>query len=93
MTYSAFRVSAVALGAMAMVPFAPLSAASAATVVHHPVHGHVAYARGRHDVHHYAHRYVAGHRYVYANGYNPGAAAAVGVIGGILGAGLAGAYL
>ncbi len=93
MTLGAIRVSALALGGSALTLFSPLPVANAATVVHHPaIHGRVTYAHGRHTVHHYAHHYVRGHRYAYGNGYNPGAAAAVGVIGGILGAGLAGAY-
>src|SRR3984957_3650503 len=93
MTLGAFRVSALALGASALTLFSSLPVANAATVVHHQaIHGRVTYAHGRHTVHHYAHHYVRGHRYAYGNGYNPGAAAAVGVIGGILGAGLAGAY-
>ena len=93
MTLGALRVSALALGASTLTLFSPLPVANAATVVHHPaIHGRVTYAHGRHTVHHYARHSVRGHRYAYGNGYNPGAAAAVGVIGGILGAGLAGAY-
>ena len=38
MTHGALRVSAIALGAAALVSLSPLSAASAATVVHHPAH-------------------------------------------------------
>ncbi|HEY1782606.1 MAG TPA: hypothetical protein VGG79_19605 [Roseiarcus sp.] len=93
MTLGAIRVSALALGASALTLLSPLSVANAATVVHHPaIRGRVTHAHGRHTVHYYAHPYLRGHRYAYGNGYNPGAAAAVGVIGGILGAGLAGAY-
>jgi hypothetical protein len=85
MTHGALRTSAIALGVAAMASLSPVSAASAATVVHHPahaVHRHVAHGYGRH----YAHRYVwrHGHRYAYGYGYNRGAAAAV--IGSVAGA-------
>ena len=90
MTHGALRVSAIALGAAALVSLSPLSAASAATVVHHPahaVHGRAGHAYGR-VAHAHGHHYVwrNGHRYAYGYGYNPGAAVAAGVIGGILGA-------
>jgi hypothetical protein len=96
MTHGALRISAIAVGAAAFVSLSPLSAASAATVVHHPAHGvhhaaggvhrQVAHVHGRVYAHHYghAHRYAYGHahRYGYGYGYNPGAAVAAGVIGG-----------
>ena len=83
MTHRALRVSATALGAAAFVSLSPLSAASAATVVHHPAHGvhhaaggvhrHVAHVHGRVYAHHYghAHRYAYGHgrRYAYRHGH------------------------
>ena len=89
MTHRVLRVSAIALGAAALVSLSPLSAASAATsatspetvhhaYVHHSTpHAHAIWRNGR--------RYVwNGHSYGY--GYNPGAAVAAGVIGGIAGA-------
>ena len=93
MTHGGLRISAIALGAAAFVSLSPLSAASAATVVHHPAHGvhhaaggvhrQVAHVHGRVYAHHYghvyAHHYRHAHRYAYGYGYNPGAA---GVIGG-----------
>ena len=90
MTHGALRVSAIALGAAALVSLSPLSAATAATVVHHPahaVHGRAGHAYGR-VAHAHGHHYVwrNGHRYAYGYGYNPGAAVAAGVIGGVLGA-------
>ena len=94
------RTSVLALGVAAFASLSPLSAANAATTVHHParaVHGRTAHVYGRvtahHNVHRYAHHYAHryGHRYAYGYGYNPGAAAAAGVIGGILG-GLVGGY-
>ena len=93
MTLNAFRISAIALGAAALVLSATLSTASAAAVVHHPAHAaHRYVAHGY--AHHYAHRYAYrhGHRYVYwrghryAYGYNPGAAVAGAVIGSAIGA-------
>ena len=88
MTHGALRISAIAIGAAAFVSLLPLSAASAATVVHQPAHGvhhaaggvhrHVAHVHGRVYAHHYGHA----HRYAYGYGYNPGAAVAAGVIGG-----------
>ena len=98
MTPRAFRVSAIVLGAAAFAFLSPLSAASAATVVHHPahdVHRPVAHVYGRlHATRSVHHHYARGstHRYAYGYGYDPGAAAAAGVIGGLLGAGVAGAY-
>ncbi|MGA8583404.1 MAG: hypothetical protein WB715_06125, partial [Roseiarcus sp.] len=65
MTHGALRVSAIALGAAALVSSSPLSAATAATVVHHPahaVHGRAGHAYGR-----VAHAY--GHHYVWRNGH------------------------
>src|SRR5271155_1192459 len=92
MTHGALRVSALALGAAALVSLSPLSAASAATVVHHPahaVHGRAGHAYGR-VAHAHGHHYVwrNGHRYAYGYGYNPGAA----VVGGVLGAAAAYPY-
>ena len=98
MTIATSRLRLLALGAAAAFAAAPLSQASAATYIHHNVHaahshvihGHVAH---RHVAHRYAYRH--GHGYVSGYGgygYNPGAAAAAGVIGSILGAGVAGAY-
>lgn len=96
MTLGALRISIIAVGASAFCLLQPASVATAATIVHHPVHGvhhparrRVADIRGR--VH--AHRYTRGyaHHYAYGYGYNPGAAVAAGVIGGVLG-GLAAGY-
>jgi hypothetical protein len=91
MTHGVLRVSAIALGAAALVSLSPLSAASAATSAtspatvqhayahHYTPHAHTVWRNGR--------RYVwNGHSYVYGYGYNPGAAVAAGVIGGIAGA-------
>jgi hypothetical protein len=87
MSRGALRVSAIALGAAAFALLSPLSAASAATLVHHyPAHGvhrRVAHVHGRLYVHRYAHGNA--HHYAYGYGYNPAPAAAAGVIGGILG--------
>jgi hypothetical protein len=91
MTLGAFRVSAVALGASALALLSPLAAANAATVAHpyqHPAHSRVVHgahgyvAHSRTGARHYVWR--NGHRYVY--GYDPGAAVAAGVVGGVLGA-------
>ena len=101
MTHGALRVSAIALGAAAFVSLSPLSAASAATstgpadgrsasrahlcasLCPPRLYAHYVWRNGR--------RYVwNGHSYVYGYGYNPGAAAAAGVIGGIAGCGAAG---
>ena len=97
MTIGALRASTLALSAAAFVLSSPLSAAGAATVVHHPahaIHGRVTYAHGRHVAHHYAHHYVGGHRYAYGNGYNPGPCRGRrrGRSAAFLGVGLAGAY-
>jgi hypothetical protein len=100
MTLNALQISAIALGAAALVSSAPLSPASAATVVHHPahavhsrvahgaVHSRVAHGYAHHPVHRYAYRH--GHRYAY--GYNPGAAVAGAVIGSAVGAAAAYPY-
>ena len=93
MTHGALRVSAIALGAAAFVSLSPLSAASAATSTSPETVQHPAHTYAHHYTHHgypHAHyvwrngrRYVwNGHSYVYSYGYNPGAAAAAGVIGG-----------
>src|SRR5271170_5228399 len=89
MTHGALRISAIALGAAAFVSLSPLPEASAATAVHHPAHavharaahayGRVAHAHGRHYVSRNGHRYAYGY-----GGYNPGAAVAAGVLGGVL---------
>ena len=99
MTLGALRVSALALSAAALVLSSPLSAANAATVARHyqhathyqhAAHSRVAHARVAHGVHEYVARGHAGHRHYvwrnghrYAYGYNPGAAVAAGVIGGV----------
>ena len=96
MTPGALRISAIALGAAALVLLSPFSAGNAATVTHrhaatvthhyrHPAHPQVAHgAHGYVARNHVGHRHYVwrnGHRYAYY-GYNPGAAAAAGVIGG-----------
>ena len=97
MTHGAIRVSAIALGVAAFVSLSPLSAASAATF-NKPGDGSAPRAHlyattiPTTHTHHYVwrngRRYVwNGHSYVYSYGYNPGAAAAAGVIGGIAGGG------
>jgi hypothetical protein len=73
------RASATALGVVAFASLSPLAAATAATTVHRPAHAvprRAAHVNGS----------VHAHHYTYGSGYNPGAAAAAGVIGGILGA-------
>jgi hypothetical protein len=89
MSLDALRISAIALGAAALTSLSPISTASAAAVVRHPIHAAHHYA-GRGHVHHYAyrhgHRYVYPHGHRYAYGYDPGAAVAGAVIGGALGA-------
>ena len=91
MALNSLRISAIALGAALLASSAPLSSASAATVVHHR-----AYSAHRYVAHGYAHHlcaslrlparaslaYWRGHRYGYGYGYNPGAAVAGAVIGG-----------
>ena len=80
MTHGALRISAIALGTAAFVSLSPLSAASAATVVHHPAHGvhhaaggvhrHVAHVHGRVYAHHYGHaHYGHAHRYAYGHAH------------------------
>jgi hypothetical protein len=87
-SFSSFRLATLALGAAALIGAPVLAPADAATVVHHPAHyRHTAHAFG----HRTARRTLHGHVYGY-NGYSPGAAAAAGVIGSILGLGAAGAY-
>src|SRR5580692_12527383 len=94
MTLGVLRVSAIALSAAAFVLSSSVPAANAATVVHH--YGHAAHPRVAHGVHGYVAHSHAGHRhyvwrngrrYVYGYGYNPGAAVAAGVIGGVAAAG------
>jgi hypothetical protein len=87
MTHGALRVSAIALGAAAFVSLSPLSAAVAATSATTPEAVQHTY------VHHYTPRahtiWRNGRRYVWnvhSYGYNPGAAVAAGVIGGVAGA-------
>jgi hypothetical protein len=98
-THGALRISAIAVVAAAFVSLLPLSAASAATVVHHPAHGvhhaaggvhrHVAHVHGRVYAHHYghvyAHHYAHAHRYAYghAHRYAYGYGYDPSVIGGV----------
>jgi hypothetical protein len=90
MTFGPLRASAIALAAATVALVSPLAAANAATVTHH--YGQAAHPRVSHGLHGYVarnhvghHHYVwrNGHRYVYGYGYNPGAAVAAGVIGGV----------
>ena len=68
-----------------------LSPANAATHTADGVHHHIVHHPIVHHYrHHYYHHYAHGSRGGYA--YNPGAAVAAGVIGGILGTAAAGAY-
>src|ERR1700729_2672009 len=65
MTLGALRVSALALSAAAFVLSSPLSAAGAATVVHHSGHSaRAAHTSVSHGLHGYVARSHAGHRYV-----------------------------
>ena len=89
MTFPSLRLSALALGAAALVSSPSLGPVDAATVVHHPAH----YRHAAHSLRtsHSPTGAWHGHVYRYGNyGYNPGAAAAAGVIGSVLGLGLAG---
>ena len=65
MTLGALRVSALALSAAAFVLSSPLSAAGAATVVHHSGHSaRAAHTSVSHGLYGYVARSHAGHRYV-----------------------------
>ncbi len=65
MTLGALPVSALALSAAALVLSSPLSAADAATVVHHSGHAaHAVHTPASHGLHGYVARGNAGHRYV-----------------------------
>jgi hypothetical protein len=83
------RASALALGLAAFASLSPL-AASAATNVHHPAPAaharRASHVNGRLTAHRNVRHYAHGRAHHYAYGYNPGAAAAAGVIGGIVGA-------
>ncbi len=79
------RRIALAIAAAALISAPLLGGADAATVARHSAHyRHAAHVYGHHHARHYAHRGWHGH--VYRYGYYPGAAAAAGVIGSVLGA-------
>lgn len=88
MTLAALRLSSL-VAALASAP--AFGAADAATVVHHPTYyRHAAHVYRHNDAR--LHGRVYRYGYIHGYGYSPDAAAAAGVVGGILGLGLASAY-